>query len=420
MPFDHDIWSAVPPTGGGPVDKSLLRGCITARMPYVLGDDENPGDLVCVDPETGRAIIDINYVGRIFHFDPFDGTTEPDGETCIVCQDGRRYKIRDVAEIVTYSVLDILDTPPDDPSLGDSYLVAAASTEDWVGKDNQVAIWTARGWVFVIFGIGRLLYVESVEGYYHRKSTGEWVSGFGNQSFEDASIPTKALIGGGGRVRWVVENQTTNTPPAISGTATWIIGPTPTGRWAGKAGSIAAIETGIETIYAPSNGWEAYDKAQNASYTFNGTAWASSAGAILDYFETPLSNSAMTSVGSNNYSYNSNTPPTTSALGYEDPSKLTFSARRTGQKFMFEYSLALGNNTSNLAQTVALFRDSEVNAIGWAMIVTNQSGLWGGMVRFPIEVSDTNSHTYKMRVVQSAGNTITFVDRRCLSARGAA
>src|SRR4051812_32112330 len=100
----HDAVAALPENAA--VDKVALRNLLTARMPYVLADSDIAGDLTGVDPDTGAAIVDIVFIGRLFHFDAADTTTLDDGVSCLVTADGRRYKLADGADVVAYSVLD--------------------------------------------------------------------------------------------------------------------------------------------------------------------------------------------------------------------------------------------------------------------------------------------------------------------------
>src|ERR1044071_8771764 len=101
MAVDHDAVAALAPSGAV---RDLLKGVLFKRMPYVLADADNPQDLVAVDTETGAAVIDILFLGRLFHYDPTDGTTAHDGVTCLVTQGGRRYKLDELRSPV--SVLD--------------------------------------------------------------------------------------------------------------------------------------------------------------------------------------------------------------------------------------------------------------------------------------------------------------------------
>jgi hypothetical protein len=60
------------------------------------------------------------------------------------------------------SVKDILSTPPGTPSNGDRYLVGAAATDAWVGKENYIAEWDSVGgaWIFTTPTVGMFVSVD--------------------------------------------------------------------------------------------------------------------------------------------------------------------------------------------------------------------------------------------------------------------
>jgi hypothetical protein len=61
----------------------------------------------------------------------------------------------------------------------------------------------------------------------------------------------------------------------------WIIGPAPTGLWAGRATQIAAWQDGAWVFYAPKNGWLAWNEATLTSLIFSAGSWVSLIGALL-------------------------------------------------------------------------------------------------------------------------------------------
>lgn len=63
--------------------------------------------------------------------------------------------------IVQLSVLDILDTPPGSPVLGDRYIVDATATGDWVDHEDDIAVFNGTIWQFVTPLTGWRAYVES-------------------------------------------------------------------------------------------------------------------------------------------------------------------------------------------------------------------------------------------------------------------
>lgn len=272
MTVNHAAVAAIPTVGN--TDKVLLRNLLTARMAYVLADAEDSRNLVAVDPATAAVIVDLVFLGRDFHYDPTDTTTAHDGTSCLVSSDGLRYKLAQGTDVFAYAVLDnTIAAPPGSPTIGDAYLVAAAATGAWSGKSDFIAVFTKRGWEFINFGIGRFIYVESIETYYHKDSSGDWVVGLGNQIFAAKSVPLSAAINFGARV--IVENQTTTAPPGSPtvGTA-YVIGPSATGAWAGNDGKLAICEiAGSFVIYTPVAGWLVYDKVQQIDFKFDGSAW---------------------------------------------------------------------------------------------------------------------------------------------------
>lgn len=56
-----------------------------------------------------------------------------------------------------------LATPPASPAAGDSYIVAAAATGAWAGKETQVAVWDGSAWVFGVPRLGWKAYIEDEE-----------------------------------------------------------------------------------------------------------------------------------------------------------------------------------------------------------------------------------------------------------------
>lgn len=432
MSVGHDIWDAVPPTGGAAANKTKLRNTITARMPYVMADDDTPSDLVCIDPETGSAIIDILYKGFVFHYDPTDDTTEGDGVNVIVSFEGRRYKLTDAADVIAYSVLDNdLTEPPEDAERGDAHLVAEGATGDWAGMDGRVAVLTARGWVFIIFGIGRAIYVESLDAYFHRKSTGEWVSGLGNLTIGPQSAPLSAMINFGNRV--IVENQTTTAPPgtATVGTA-YVIGASATGAWAGKDLKVAICEVANTfTIYTPIAGWSIYDKSRASSYTWNGTAWLSTAGTwVFRTIVSTTSGSTTAPTGTSAYTYSSTTPPTTSHRRLIDAATISFAAKKSSAALRLHYSADVnfttgGSDEGSGSLVLAIFRDSGSSAVAWQRIPLVDKIVVGPSVTasthidqwLQLSAPDASAHTYTVAITSRYSTASQNTDAGSLTRR---
>ncbi len=421
MPTYHAAVAALPT--GAAAEKTLLRNLLTARMPYVLADADDVTGMYGVDPDTGAAIIDFLHLGRVFHYDATDTLTPHDGTTCLVSLDNRRYKLADGSAVFAYSVLDRdLSAPPVSPTIGDAYLVAAGATGAWAGHSNQVAVYTIRGWEFVDFGIGRMLYAEDIDSYYHKNAAGAWVAGFGTQTLPANSVPLSAAINFG--KRFIVENQTTTAPPASPtvGTA-YIIGPSATGAWAGHDAKVAICEVaGSFVIYTPGNGWEAYDKAQNNAHHFNGTAWVSSAGALLRYKRSYVEASTNLSAdfGSSYYTYSAGTPPTTSNFGKTCSNTLAYAAHSTANLLRFKiaavpvYSYTAGSSTEKPV-TIALYVDGLAAASYWMPIANSADAPPTLDAEFYYTPPDTSSHTYTIRIHHGQGTNYSDIHINSLS-----
>ncbi len=265
---------------GSNADKALQRALLTKRMPYGLEDTDNLQTIDVVDPAAGTVPLYIVQLARLFKYDPLDSTTAHDGTTCLVSQDGKRFKV--VTFDYPSSVLDKdLTAPPVSPSVGDEYIAGVASTGDWSGHDNAIAVYTEAGWQFITAPIGKLFYVEDETAFYHRNAGGTWTRGVGSLAFAANAIAISSLIGK--PVRHIVVNQTTNAPPGSPTTGvTYIIGPSPTGAWSGLAGKLAICEDGATfTVYTPRTGERAYDQALGKEVLFNGTSWDAGADAFV-------------------------------------------------------------------------------------------------------------------------------------------
>lgn len=83
-------------------------------------------------------------------------------------------------------------------------------------------------------------------------------------------------------VQIAVKSAALSAPPGAPGDGQrWIIGPAPTGLWAGRATQIAAWQDGAWVFYAPKDGWLAWNEATLTSLVFSAGAWGSLIGALL-------------------------------------------------------------------------------------------------------------------------------------------
>ena len=299
MTTPHDAIAAVPESGTP--DRSLMQALLIERYVYVLDSVPAENDFDPTGTGTITLGITVQGVGEIFWYDSTDSTTSHDGVTCIVGANGERFKI-DGTDYLVHSVLSFtltdppteLDSPPVD--LGDAYLIPAGSSADWATKTDYIGLWTSRGFVYIAPKVGRLVYVEDEDTYYRYTDEGAWTQGFGSNALGDNSVPLSAVINFGYTVR--VEDQTTNAPPSSAKGTAYIIGPSPTGDWAGQSGKIAIREaegTGnVYVIYNPPVGARAYDKDQDKDFQWNGTIWRSAAGEFKITYQSFTANGTWT------------------------------------------------------------------------------------------------------------------------------
>jgi hypothetical protein len=394
----HDAIAALPTAGGA--DHALIRSLLTKRVTYNFASSENVTTWTALDPDTGAIPLYVRIGNVTFQYDSTDSTTANDGITCLVTLDGKRYKSASIT--YPYAVLSgSVTTPPVSPTIGDAYLVATASTGTWSGKDGRVAVFTASGWQFIIYPIGKMLFVEDTTTYWHRDASGTWAVGVGSILFAGASITASNLIGK--PVRWIAINQTTNAPPGSPTVGdTYIIGPSPTGAWSGNTTKIAVCESGTTfTIYTPRTGELAYDIASGNDYRFNGSGWVSGNGAFVaeDSIYT-VGAGSVNPVSSGGYSY-SGTPPTIGVTNLTDLVTLTKSAKRTGAKQRFRYSAQVLSAQANERMTVGLYRDSGASAVAWQSVFVGVPQEVNYTGTFILTAPDTSSHVYKVAV--SAG-----------------
>ena len=261
---------------GSAADKSLLRSGLSLGAPLVLASTDDPRDIVATDATTGAVLRCIIFGGMVFALDSTDTTSSHDGLSVLVSYDGKRYK-RDGTNIgLPSSVLAVLNTPPTTPAVGDAYLVGTAPTGAWAARANYLALRQSAGWVYVAPRVGWVLYVSGSDTFYRYTAAATWLTGFGNAALSASSVLASNMLV---PPRFIIQNQTTNTPPSYSPGVSYIVGSSPTGAWVGQTGKIAVGENGNWTFYTPSNGWMVWDVSTFSHSIYSSGAWAQVASA---------------------------------------------------------------------------------------------------------------------------------------------
>lgn len=435
MAANHDVVAAMPAASASV--KALLRTMLAKRMVFALADSEDSRDFKFADPDYAVQTLALSFQGNLYDYDATDTTTAHDGITCLLSGDAApaRYKLSDFNK--PYSVLDKdLTAPPGSPAIGDAYLIYGSPTGAWAGHADAITVYTARGWEFATGPIGFQVYIEDEDAYYHRDDAGDWMPGVGTIVVSDDSVPASAFINAG--LYFVVENQTTNTPPVSPSVGdAYIIGSSPTGAWSGKAAKLAVCEaSGAWTYYTPAEGWAAYDRALNLRVNYSGSVWATEslgyASALVAerFIGTAISWAGTDDAG---YAYNVVIPPTSTQNRIATETlTLPITADFAGQLIEIEYeaqidaiSATAGGSLSDM--TIGVFIDSEVNARDWRRV--NKDGSWNTTLNdiralFQIRLADTSAHTIKIIIfprgsASITGGSITLARRKLVGRRKA-
>jgi len=434
--MDSEVISALP--SGGQASSPLLRNFLIKRMMFTFEPSDDPSTFNALDDDTGALPQVLAFNGALFWLDPDDMTSDHDGVAVIVTADSYRYKVEELDFHIRSALSDAVSDPPDAPSFGDVYLVPSGASGAWSSHQDDLAIWTRNGWRFETPAIGKWLLIEDIGGFKGYYSDG-WSYGPGARSFDAASVPLSAAINFGRRI--IVEDMTTMSPPGTAAVGVaYVIGASATGAWAGHDRKIAICEVvNTFTIYAPGNGWLAYNKADSTEFRYTGSAWVSAAGSWIDRKSVQTASGSTTAPsGSSGYTYSATTAPTTSHRRLIDDASLTYTAKKSGARLRFRYSADCIFQYSSMPVSgsdivVGLFRDAESNAIAWAQVPAVKAlSMLGAQLQpshleyaFEVDTSDASAHAYKVAIISlvSPGpvtcdaNTLT---RRTLSVEEAA
>lgn len=414
-----------------------LRQALQGRTVYFLRGAEDATDLVAADSALATVIPALAFNDHIFFLDLLDSTSAHDGVAVLVSNDGYRYKLS--GPIDDFSILDNdLTAPPGSPALGDVYIVGAAATGDWAGQDDKIAIYTARGWEFQTPRVGEIRYIEDEDAFMHYSAGGAWVLGLGTASLPSNTVEPDMILGG--RVTWVVENQTTNAPPGSpTDGVQYIIGGSPTGAWAGHAAKLAIAKNSAWIIKTPAVGYKAYDKSTGQTFVYNGSGWISDAGAYVTRYSSftaaltsqTVENNTTASNTTRGYSYSDTSAPTTSSEERVQSLLTTaITAKKAGALFEVDWQGSIvvsgnvsgGSNNALRISALGVWVDNESAARDWVRLPVELETIKTGnytdedlrvfMVRLGFTLADTAAHTIRLRwmlrIQSPGGNTHQF------------
>lgn len=390
-------------------DPDAMRAAIVGELVPVIPSNVDPQtwdprELGTSGGNVWQAVI---WQERIWYRDD-TSVADHDEITVIVLLDGGHYLTNDVrfpGAVKSRAVTtppDPLDTDPGArPAYGDAWRVPAGASGAWSAHEDDVAMWSARGWRYKSPASGDLHYVEDESAFEYFSAAAVWEDGipFGVTA---SSIPQSALIWDGS-----VQNQTTNAPPSAAQGVAYIIGSSPTGAWAGNAGKLAIRESvgtnSTYVIYTPKAGRSVFDISLGIPVRWDGSAWVSASGAWVGQkavFTAPSTVGATS--GSGFYGgYKNNFTPGGEAKR-TDGVTLSYTAKRAGAdlRFMVQATCDLTvPGTGHTVLAVALYRDSETAAIDYTSLYCKDSGEIQISAIFRVTALDALSHTYKWAVL---------------------
>lgn len=388
----QNVWAALSPSGN-PSWPAL-------RDALILNNELTFANAAAVQSTTLAPARAIKVLGLSYFWDSTDTTSAHDGVTVLVSEDGRRYKLGR-PEFVPNRVEAFTNTPPGSPSLGHAWLIGAAPSGAWAAHANKIAIWTVNGWVFIAPAnvAGRIVYVAAEDASYQYAASG-WRKGLGAATLAPDTVEQQHLQVEIARA-FMVENVTTNAPPpGVAGLA-YVVGPSPTGAWAGQANKIAVWREGSWQFYAPAEGWTVWDRSSDSNLVYSGSSWYWPLGASLaiprvTHVYLNASQPVSTIGGPSQYTYSDGTAPTTAQRRVMlSPLDVTFQASAAGQKLVFGWDNIDFPSFVGLAVAFAIFRDADPTAIGWVLPAAGS--------RLVVPSVDAAPHVYRLAVMHEGG-----------------
>jgi hypothetical protein len=414
----HPVAQAFPRDSDGPtswdaIQQNLAR-CFAMTVP--AADDVEGMDFAALNAAVQPELIFCrDYPGIPFVFDPLSSASH-NPPVSLKSLDDRRYLAAFVPQVFVNVIDHTMDTPPDSPANGDRYAIPAAPSGAWSDHAGELAVHADGDWYFVAVEEGFQTYSLAIESHIFLGASGTWeISGF-----EADSVGPREL-----KKPWgfsVVSE--TATPPGGTPAAgsLYIVGASATGAWDDHDGEVAEADgSGGWSFHAAYAGAQVFDIAANINKRFNADtgAWVSAAGVWIDHkrVETTGTGSQTAPSGSAVYSYSTSTPPTTSQRRRIDTATLSFTAKAANNLLRFRYDAdhngyvsggTVGNAVSaDQPSFVALYRDSEANAIAWRKLDSLgaiNDGYTPQHISSVLEVTapDAAAHTYTIAIHSGA------------------
>lgn len=378
-------------------NRATLAGALLKRAGYSLLPSE---DSRAVEVGPCRTLF---FLGVPFERDDADTTSPHDGVTCLVSQEGTRFKASTYRPPI--SVLGEASAPPPSPAVGSAYLISTAPTGAFAPYANRIATFTNWGWRYTVPVLGSLVYVEATSSFKHYSTDGTWKFGLGTFTSAAGSIePASLLFPLGVTVALV-----TNAPPTspTEGQAV-LVGTVPTGAFSGYANAVAVYRASTWVFITPYEGSTVWNAAAKRLLTFSLGAWASSVPQSPLIAESSLY-SVDTALSCSGTAGTPTVAPTT-ASGTADFA-LQWRCSSATNRLRFVYSGTVVQASASFS--VGLFKNSELAAQDWrAFDPVASSGTTYGAASPYVELfhapGDTNLHQYTIRVHGS----VTCVRRR--------
>ncbi len=329
-----------------------------------------------------------------YAYDAADTTTADDGGLSCIIVSGRRYKRRGEAIVRDAALSATTSAQPATPSLGDTYIVPVApSGDDWASHADEIATFTARGWLFRQPFIGMLVYVSDEDGFYHFDSNGDWVQGLPIGALPAGSVTPSTLAEPFAILK--VEDQRNAPPggPPVAGTM-YQVGTSPTGGFAGQANKVARWTGSAYVFIAPAEGDTVYRKDQQTLFTYRSGMWVRTIAASgVQQIKRKATFSALNSVG---------------ATIVRDPGIDITSQVGKWLRFNFSgFSATMASGGAAATIQIRLYADTSSSEIATLLTLTSAdaNAATGSFDfrTFYYQVPDNVSHNYNIGAVRTAG-----------------